>query len=256
MATSKKNKIKIIIFFLTLVAIGVAGVVWYRGYTSQIVAVGVLRTSGLNEEEKKKLGLKSSQFQITDFDLSKMDAYSPELIHGYYLESSNIPEKLLGKCVRVVGNIKPGWEKTMEKSFIFNQQWSYQRIALIPNQIKEINYESCKPYAETSIDDKQTLSNLEKTPLHGIVQHITRPAPDIYYDYDLQLNKPFMLKENATGQPQAVNKIDIIPGNNSIWTEIEKNINKEVSLEGYLKWGYSESRHLEVTKVTRNLKPS
>ncbi len=70
----------------------------------KMVVTGVIRTTGLGVEDKSKLGLTFSDYQITDFGQNS-------LVGGYYLESGNKEIKeLLGACIRIIGKTVPGWE--------------------------------------------------------------------------------------------------------------------------------------------------
>ena len=206
--------------------------------TNQTVTTGVIRTSGLSDEEKQKFGLTAASYQITDFgDYQK--AYREEQIMGYYLFSNNLNEKLLGKCVRVTGVIPDEWRNK-------NKADTYNRSVLNVAKIEKIDNSNCNPYAQTqpAIDNTQ-----EKLVLRGTVVHAKRPAPDIGYDYQLKLAEPFVDKFSSAGSPQKVSLIDITPTTNSLWNELGNNINKEIIVEGYMVWGYAESRYLQISAI-------
>lgn len=206
--------------------------------TNETVVTGVLRTSGLSEEEKQQFALTTAAYQITDFgDYQKTSQQGQTM--GYYLLSTTITDELLGKCVRVAGMIPLEWKSK-------NKSDSYNRLALNIANIEKIDNASCNPYSQTppTIDNTQ-----EKLVLRGTIVHGKRPAPDIGYDYQLKLVEPFIDKFSSVGATQEVSEVYIAPTTNSLWTELENNIDKEVTVEGYMAWGYAESRYLEIISI-------
>lgn len=209
---------------------------------NETVVTGVFRTSGLSEEEKQKFGLTTVNYQITDFgDYQKV--YQEEQVMGYYLLSNNVSDELLGKCIRVAGSIPEEWKNK-------NKADAYDRLALNVTNVDKIDNSNCNPYAQTqpNIDNTQ-----EKLVLRGEVVRAKRPAPDIGYDYQLKLTEPFIDKFSSAGSPQKVSLIDISSTTNNLWNELENNINKEISVEGYMAWGYAESRYLQIVDIQNDL---
>ena len=189
--------------------------------TNQMMVTGVIRTSGLSEEEKQKFGLIDVNYQVTDFgDYQK--AYQAGQIMGYFLLSNDVSDELLGKCVRVTGVTPEEWKNK-------NKAGTYNRSVLNITKIEKIDNSNCNPYSQTqpTVDSTQ-----EKLILRGTVIHGKRPAPDIGYDYQLKLVEPFIDKFSSVGSPQKVSLVDAIPSTNSLWNELENNINKEIGIEG------------------------
>lgn len=58
-----------------------------------------------------------------------------------------------------------------------------------------------------------------------------------------------MDEESASGSPQETNSVEISPATNSIWMELEGLVDKKADIEGYMGWGYAESRYLDVYSV-------
>ncbi|MDP3998337.1 MAG: hypothetical protein Q8P89_01835 [bacterium] len=201
----------------------------------QATIIGVIRTSGLSEDEKQRLGLSSATYQLTDFNKNdKQDLY------GYYLISSDKTiGTLLGKCVQITGTEPTEWKNKVKGD-------SYLRTALIPNTINPLDNSKCNPYSATVTEN---VSGAENLILRGIVNNSNRPAPDISYDYQVKLSKPFLDKYNSSGSPQQVNMVDAIPSTNNVWIELTNNINKEVEIQGYMQWGYSESKYFSITSI-------
>jgi len=205
---------------------------------NQTVATGVIRTSGLSDEEKQKFGLIATNYQVTDFgDYQK--AYKENQIMGYFLLSNNVSDDLLGKCVRVTGIIPEDWKNK-------NKADAYNRSVLNVANIEKVDNSNCNPYAQTqpAADNTQ-----EKLTLRGTVIHAKRPAPDIGYDYQLKLSEPFVDKFSSAGSPQKVSMVDVTPITNNLWNELENNINKEITVDGYMVWGYAESRYLRIVDI-------
>lgn len=205
-----------------------------KSQANQTVITGVIRTSGLSDKEKQKYGLTAVNYQVTDFgDYQK--TYQADQIMGYFLLPDNIDDELMGKCVRITGTIPEEWE---------NKAVAYNRSVLSMTNIEKVNNMNCTPYAQPTIDNTQ-----EKLVLRGIVIHSKRPSPDIGYDYQLRLSEPFVDKLSSAGSPQKVNLVDVTPTTNDLWSELENNMDNEIIVEGYMVWGYSESRYLQITNV-------
>lgn len=210
---------------------------------NEVAVTGVIRTGGLSEEEKQKLELSSIQFQITDFVQNGQQSD----IYGYYLKSDNKEiEGLLGKCVKISGVIPNEW-RNKDIGGMDNIPYTYSRVVLVPNKVERVDFLNCSPYSYRLPVD--ITDNQQKLSIRGVVSYGVRPAPDISYDYQLKPSEPFFDELDSQGRPSSVRFIDIIPGINSAWIELENNIGKEVTVEGYMVWGYSESRYLEIISV-------
>jgi len=206
--------------------------------------VGVIRTNGLGDEEKKSLVLNTSKYQITDLNNINDD----NKILGYFLESklSEIG-KHLGKCVHIKGTIKQGWKDITKNNFQFNQKYTYQNSVLIPSQIKQLDFNKCNPYR---YDNSQNITNQNNfRSYRGIIRRINRPSPDINYDYEIILSVSTKEMYGSTGIVSNLTRIDFTPLNNNIWEEMEKRAGKVVTVEGYKTWGYGESEYLLITKI-------
>lgn len=203
--------------------------------TDQTTIIGVIRTSGLSEDEKQKLSLLNVNYQLTDFGKKeKQDLY------GYYLISNDKKlETLLGKCVQVTGTESTEWKNK-------NKSDSYLRTAFVPISINLVDNSKCSPYSATPTEN---VFGAEELILRGVVNNSNRPAPDINYDYQVKLSKPFMDKNNSSGSPQQVSLVDAIPDTNEVWIELTNNINREVEIQGHMEWGYAESKYFRITSI-------
>jgi hypothetical protein len=231
------------VFFAFLILVFfIFGIGWYfvnaKISNPETVVTGVFRTSGLSEDEKRKFGLNSVKYQVTDFSDSKK-AYQEGEVVGYYLLSGGGNDELLGKCIRVTGSVPQEWKTK-------NNIETYNRIAIRVKKIEKIDDITCSPYGKTQprVDDTQ-----EKLIIRGIVTHTNRLAPDMGYDYQLNPTGTFVDEFSAAGSPQKVSFVYITPTTDHIWNAVENTINKEVAVEGYMEWGYAESRYLQITDV-------
>jgi hypothetical protein len=185
------------------------------------------------------MGLSYANFQVADLKNRKEGE-----IAGYYLESEDSEfVRYQGKCVRVIGTVKEGWQDIEKQNFTVNKQDTYQRSVLIPSEIEPLKYSTCNPYA------KSVSESLNKVTLKGTIIRGVRPAPDIGYDYQLKLDEPYLDKSSFSGSPEKISTLDVAPSNNSLWETLEKSIGKKVKIEGFLAWGYSETRYLKATSV-------
>jgi len=191
--------------------------------------VGVLRSSGLIKEEKQKLGLAAVNYQVTDFNTNQPP-------YGYFLLSDELNDEMLGKCVKAGGVIYNGWKKD---PLYYLSNFSVLEV----KKIEKLGNNNCAPY-ESFV--KIFPNAGEKVSLSGVLMRQERPAPDIGYDYQLKLLKPFI---DVVDESREINVMQVVPATNDIWLKFEKNINKEVGLEGYVEWGYAESRHFRTSNI-------
>ena len=212
---------------------------------NQVIITGVIRTSGLLDEEKQTRELTFTNYQVTGFgDYDR--AYQEEQIKGYYLVSDNMKDDLMGKCTRITGSVPEEW-KNKDKI-----REAYGRSVLSVKSIKTIDYSNCNPYPDSLRQWPQQGNNLAKLILQGIVVRGARPAPDIGYDYLLKLSESFeKLSPNVENFPDKTGMIDIIPTINDQWIFLENNIGREISLEGYLEWGYAESQYFSIINIKK-----
>lgn len=98
--------------------------------------------------------------------------------------------------------------------------------------------------ATTNQTSKKTVS------LQGFLRHQTPYPSDLGYEYALELKTPFTDELNASGNPTQY-RVEITPTNKTVKAELDKNIGKEVTVEGTMEWGYAESRSLYVTRVLK-----
>lgn len=205
--------------------------------SSADVVIGVVRTTGLTDQEKKEIGLNFGDYQITDFN--KVDG--KEGLDGYYLETNDPQYKvLLGQCVRSEGATK-----------LLNNDQSYNRGIFIPTRIEKNNSLICGHYTSTVTEENNEI--FEEIKFTGVLGRFNRPSPEINYDYELKLDQPFIDEDNASGLPQEIKSVIVVPNDGQIWKKIEDNIDKKVNIYGYMLSGFAESRYFEVGGLDSHL---
>lgn len=223
--------------------------------------IGVLRTSGVTSEIADKWNLYVPvvipTYQIRELKQEKINFNGIDF-YGAFLEDYAGTEKryqlnigrYIGKCVEVKAVMHLVTKSFVNETYTVNGEYTYRNLYLSPISIKQLDYNKCDPYPSSFISD------LEKTGakiqiFSGTLQRQDRPAPDIGYDYSLSLETPFVDELSASGLPREASSITVEPSNNEIWKFVEQNIGRNVSLEGYMTWGYSESRYLLITSARK-----
>jgi len=83
----------------------------------------------------------------------------------------------------------------------------------------------------------------------GTVESMTRPAPDINYDFALRLDEPFLNKLSAYGEDTLETTLVLIGATDDIQNQIASNIGNHVTVTAVLEWGYAESQFLRVSGI-------
>jgi hypothetical protein len=214
---------------------------------NKITLIGVIRDSGLRQEEADALNIPLPRYQITDLT-NKSFKYKEIEFNGAYLNESNLEiSKNIGRCVEITG-VDTEINTLVTSDYMVNGQYTYNRMVLSPLKLKILNNKFCNVYTF----NESSLTNLKKVTLEGKITRFTRPAPDIGYDYQIILKEPFTDENNASGLPQTVNSCLIVPISDEIWKKIEGSIKGDkdnLTLEGYENWGYAESKYILVTSI-------
>lgn len=228
-----------------LAIVGAAGFVFLNKESPVFLGgdefVGVMRTEGLSEREREEMGLVGVEYQITDFPAENAENKAETPIFGYYLLGQNINSKLLGKCVKVTGKVPPEWENV-------NLGDTLYRKAIRVSMVEKLADKDCDPYISYP---GETFEGLKRMEFAGIAERIERPAPDIGYDYRVKLTKTFVDEHSEAGGPMELKWVTIVPENKGIWSKIEESIDsgREIAGWGYMRWGYAESKYLEVLEL-------
>lgn len=88
--------------------------------------------------------------------------------------------------------------------------------------------------------------NESKITLTGTVKDLNNTDPARYY-YELTLSSPFNDDLQPTGNP--VNKMPILSRDKVLQDSIKGYVGKEVTAEGFMRWGQGESRYLEISTI-------
>lgn len=210
---------------------------------------GIVYTSGLTYEERGILGA-FSDFQLEKTPLS--EGWPEGKIFGVYLEPNEMNfQKYLGQCIFLEGNIKKGWEDLDDKNFEINGKWTYNRSVIIVDKTELRNIRDCLDDFDHTITSKEIIKTLEEKTLKGILRFTdSRPAPDISYDLEIKLNEPFIDEQSASGKPYLVTIQDVSALTDEIHIQMLESIGKEVEIEGYMEWGFAESRFFRITSLS------
>ncbi len=208
---------------------------------STLTLRGIIWTSGLTDQEKRSFDTKA------DYQLEKTP-YSkdwPEEIYGMFLESGSYNySEYLGKCVEITGNIRKGWENLIKDNYEINGKWTYSRSDLDVNKITVLYIKECIGDFDYTAKNRNPEDKPESKTASGILNFAKRPAPDIGYDLELLLDKPFTDELNSSGDTTLTERLDITPSTDELYVQILENIGKKVIVSGSMVWGYSESRYM------------
>jgi hypothetical protein len=67
--------------------------------------------------------------------------------------------------------------------------------------------------------------------------------------YWMYFDKPFLLENNASGRPQYMDKLQVIPSQNNT-ISIDKLLGKHIQIKGNLTWGYAESNVIQIESIS------
>lgn len=133
---------------------------------------GRLYTSGLSPEEVEKLPLQWPVYQVVGSE-------------SYFFSGADTLQDYLGRCVALTASTREGWEDSQET---INGQTTYNRSALTVTAIKPLPYAQC---TEPEVAEEEQADPGELEVFSGQLRRMVRPAPDIAYDYALQLDRPY-----------------------------------------------------------------
>ncbi len=195
---------------------------------------GRLYTSGLSPEEAEKLQLQWPVYQIVG---SK----------NYFLSGPDTLQHYLGRCLALHGEVKQGWEGQPE---YVNGQTTYNRTALAVRTIAPLPFAAC-PGQEVAQEEQSEPGNLKA--YSGKLRRMVRPAPDIAYDYALQLDEPYRDKNHPIEPGKLVTELPLVVFRNDKLNKLEEALaaNKTVVIEAAREPGYAESTVLRVVKILR-----
>lgn len=205
------------------------------------------------------------------------------VVIDFYLKNINIPEKEMKmKAYDLFGNFKtefgfggsPSFNLQIKETEFKGYPAAYQyktveeadspeksypeRIIIIISPTTalgiDINFYDVgtdKIYSENTIAEINNFIDsiyIKKTiTLSGNLNAITPEVPEGYY-YELILDKPFFDQLQSSGNPY-INTIPLVPENTDIKENLNKIIGNNITVDGTMEWGLSESRYLSVFEV-------
>lgn len=144
-----------------------------------IIAGGVVQTSGIHETDELEV---EAEYQLVSTKKS------------FYLITGLDFSTFWGRCVCVKGTLAEGWDLT---TIYFNGNYTFGRTALNVTSVSLADDEICNQFLPL-IDPSRTVKQEPLDTLHGVLVRTSRPAPDISYDYALQLSEPISHPEEPT----------------------------------------------------------
>lgn len=199
---------------------------------------GIVQSSGLSEEEKTKLELTDSRFQISSDG------------EFFFIQSEIDFEAYWGKCVSLVASIN----RTAADN---RNGFAYNRGTINVEDISQFDYEVCHEQFELNTSQMKSAMNDvhgstgKAQKMAGIIKRNLRPSPDVAYDYRFILTEPIKDFIDASGVPKLQKEITILPIDFKMQHNFESAIkrNKEVTLSCYQMGGYVESTVFYVTDI-------
>ncbi len=198
---------------------------------------GLIRTTGLSAlaGEKELMMLTHSDYQLTNLKPDKTKIKDVDY-DGFYIEDTDFDyPALVGNCVEV--EVQSAIESTA--SFA-----NYKRFPAKVLSLSSVPREKCNPYTNAP------KASGASTSITGTLERMTRPSPDIFYDYILNFDEVVTDTNNASGMTQEVKSYVLVPSSDKTWGDLEDNIGNQVSIDGTFEWGFAESKYVLVSKVT------
>ena len=69
--------------------------------------------------------------------------------------------------------------------------------------------------------------------------------------YWIYFDEPYLLKNNASGWPQYIDKLQIFQPNDTAFYKIDDYLDSPVEIYGYNSWGYAESSVIQVISIAK-----
>ncbi|WP_224999645.1 hypothetical protein [Cesiribacter sp. SM1] len=187
---------------------------------------GLLQTSGLQPDEAKALGLPERGYQLVSQN-------------AYFLKGSDTLAAYLGQCVTLSGQMQEDWQPEQHGG-----QITYNRGLFVVEEVHPQLYSYCH-YTDTL----ETQPQGREVNYTGQVERMQRPAPDIAYDYQLRLQKPYRDQNHPVSPGKLVQTLPLVPGSFSVLSTLEAAVrqNRQLRVEGIQHQGYAESQAVWVT---------
>lgn len=195
--------------------------------TGDVQISGLLRSGGLQPDEAKALGVKANAYQLIAGE-------------AYFLDGPDSLAKYEGQCLTLSGQVASGWEEGPEQK---NGQYTYKRKLLMVEAAVLEAMDHCY-YADT-LTTRPTGRNVIYL---GMVERMQRPAPDIAYDYQLRLQKPYRNPNDPVQPGRLVRMLPLTTTNFELLSTLEKAVREKQQLRvrGIQHQGYAESEAIWV----------
>lgn len=188
---------------------------------------GLLQTSGLQPDEARALGITNGRFQL----LSQ---------NPYFLEGPDSLEKYLGQCLKLEGKFAVDRADTSHEE---SKQMTYGRKLFVVERVE------LQPSARCFYSDSAKVQPQGRDVTYtGQVERMARPAPDIAYDYQLRLQKPYRDANNPYQPGKLVQRLPLVSDNFEVLNGLEQALrqNHRLRIRGVQYRGYAESEALWV----------
>lgn len=195
---------------------------------------GRLYTSGLSPEEVEKLPLEWPVYQIVGSE-------------SYFFSGTDTLQPYLGSCMALTASTREGWEGNKEA---INGQTTYDRSALTVTAISPLPSAECM---EQEVPEEEQTDEAKLEVFSGKLRRMVRPAPDIAYDYALQLDEPYRDENHPIEPGKTVTELPLVVYRPDKINKLEEALanDKPVAVEAAMVAGYAESTALRVAKILR-----
>jgi len=202
--------------------------------------VGIVRPSGLTYDQKTRMKLYSEH--IVEFEPTVVlgTKYSFAYL-GSGVTKDDLPRYTFGegKCVVVEGAVDP---ESFDGSGIYNGEASLGGLVIQEFTAAPVDLDMCKKV----ISNVQTPPNANMIKVSGRIKRISRPSPDIAYDYMIESSTTIPGVFDMSGMGSELPRVVVMPKNFDIYKQMETTLGEEVSVSGYLQWGYAESQFFTI----------
>jgi len=69
--------------------------------------------------------------------------------------------------------------------------------------------------------------------------------------YWIYFDEPYLLKNNASGWPQYIDKLQLVPPQDTAFYKIDDYLDSPVEIYGYNSWGYAESSVIQIISIAK-----
>lgn len=186
---------------------------------------GLLQTSGLQSDEAKALGITHGRYQLL--------SQTP-----YFLDGPDSLETYLGQCLQISGKFAADRTDTASQEV---GQASYGRKIFIVESVV------LQPSAHCFYSDSAAVQPQGREVTYtGLIARMERPAPDIAYDYELQLQKPYRDANNPNQPGKLVQRLPLVSDNFEVLNSLEQALRQKrrMHIRGVQHQGYAEREAL------------